>query len=353
MKKTMTVLALCAMVVSLASCDHVKSAHTKAEEVKAKIRKETKAEPIVVKVITVGATDNVGTASYVGTVEASKSATVTSPASGTLVGMEVREGQRVTKGQTIARIESQTLRSAYEMAQATYEQAQDGMERLQKVYESGSVSEVKMVEMKTNLSKAEAAAKASKKALEDCTVKAPFSGVVESLNVHSGEEVGIAQILVRLVDVSSTEIHFPLPENEFSKIRTGDAATVVIPALDRTIRARVSNKGVVASQLSHSYDCTLGSLSDAAGLMPGMVCKVYISSENSSAIVIPSTAVMTDMDGRYVWTVNDGVVGKNYVTVSGYSGDGIVVSEGLTEGTGVIIEGARKVSTGMSVKTIE
>lgn len=320
---------------------------------KVKIRKETKREPIQVKVITVGSTDNVGTATYVGTVEASKNANVTSPASGTLATLCVREGQRVAKGQPVAVIESQTVKSAYEMAKATYDQAKDAMARLEKVYESGSVSEVKMVEMRTNLSKAEATMAAAKRSMEDLTVKAPFAGVAEAVPVHQGEDVSIAQILVRLVDVNSIEVHFPLPENEFSSVKVGDVATVVVPALERTMKARVANKGVVASQLSHSYDCVLGSLSDAAGLMPGMVCKVQIASEAANGIVVPSTAVMTDVDGRYVWTVVEGVVGKNYVTVGGYSGDGIVVSEGLEEGMGVIIEGARKVSTGMSVKAVE
>lgn len=342
--------AMSVAAFSLSSCEWFNSTHEKVSE---KIRKESKAEPITVKVLNVGSSENIGTSSYVGTVEASKSVLIVSPVSGTLTELNVREGQSVSAGQPVARIESQTLRSTYEMANATYEQAKDGMDRLQKLFEAGSVSEVKMVEMRTNLEKAEAAVKAAAKSLEDCCVKAPFAGVVESVPVHNGVDVTIAEAIARIVDVNSVEIHFPLPENEFGKVSRGDVATVVIPALDRTVSARVANKGVVASRLSHSYDCTLGSLSDARGLMPGMVCKVYIESEAGSGIVIPSTAVMTDMEGRYVWTVKDGIVGKNHIVVGGYSGDGIIVSDGLPEGVGVIIEGARKVSTGMSVKTIE
>jgi len=357
MRRTAGLLALCAVVVAMTSCAQIEAkrqeAHAKAEEVKAKLRKETKSDPITVKVIPVSTTEHVGTSSYVGTVEASKSTNVVAPASGTVTSLQVREGQSVSKGQTIAVIESQSLKSAHAMAKATYEQAQDGMARLEKVYKSGSVPEVKMVEMRTNLSKAEEALKAAKRALDDCNVKAPFAGVVEVVSAHQGEEIGLAQMIVRIVDVKSNQIHFPLPENEFTSVKVGDNATVVIPALDKTITAKVDNKGVVATQLSHSYDCTLGQLSDGAGLMPGMVCKISMASDACSTIVVPSTAVMTDMNGRYVWTVTDGIVGKNYITVGGYSGNGIVISEGLSEGMGVIVEGARKVSTGMSVKTIE
>ncbi|MCQ2114999.1 MAG: efflux RND transporter periplasmic adaptor subunit [Bacteroidales bacterium] len=334
------------------SCNGIRDAKAKAEEVKAKIRKESKAEPVTVKVIAVGVSSNVGTASYVGSAEATKTGNISAPASGTLVSLSAREGQKVSKGQVLAKIESQSVKSAYQMAKATYEQARDGMERLEKVYASGSISEVKMVEMKTNLSKAEAAMNAAKSSLEACTVKAPFSGVVESVPVHAGEEVTIAALLVRIVDVNSIEIHFPIPENEITRIKTGDRVQVSIPALDKEITARIVNKGLVASSLSHSYDCTLGNLSDSKDIMPGMVCKVSILSDEINDLVVPSNAVMTDVDGRYVWTVEDDLVNKRYIVVGGYAGKGIIVSEGLSEGNLVIIEGARKVSTGMAVKTI-
>ena len=58
---------------------------------------------------------------------------------------------------------------------------------------------------------------------------------------------------------------------------------------------------------------------------------------------------MTDMRGRYVWRVNGHTVEKSYIIVSGYSSNDIVVSDGLTIGDLVIVEGRRKVSSGMKV----
>ncbi len=347
MKRTTILLGLAVVLAGAVSCNH------SPEDVKAKLRRTSKAEPVTVKVMRAGVTDNSGTTGYVGTVEAAKSSTITASASGTLTELNVREGQKVKKGQVIAKIESQSVKSAYSMAKATYEQAKDGMERLEKVYESGSVSEVRMVEMRTDLSKAKASRDAAKSALDNCTMKAPFDGTVERVSANVGEEVTLSAPLVHLVDPKSCEIHFPIPENEITGIRVGDKVRVSIPALEKEITAQVGAKGLVASSLSHSYDCTLTKLSDASDLMPGMVCKIYFETIKSVDIVIPSTAVMTDTDGRYVWTVQDGVVGKNYIKVGGYSGQGIIVSEGLSEDMFVVIEGARKVSTGMSVKTTE
>lgn len=353
MKRILVCACIGLTLVGSVSCNGIKEARAKAEEVKSKIRKENKAEPVTVKVIAVGASENIGTTSYVGNAEAAKSSNITAPTTGKLVRLSVREGQKVSKGQVLAKIESQTLKSTYQMAKASYDQAKDAMTRLEKVYASGSISEIKMIEMKTNLNKAEAAMKAARSSLESCVVKAPFSGVVEKVSAHVGEELTLASPILRIVDVCNVEIHFPIPENEISKIKIGDKASISIPALEKTISGQIATKGLVASSLSHSYDCTLGKLSDSNGIMPGMVCKISLTSKDSNEIVVPSTAVMTDVDGRYIWTVEDGIVAKKYITVNGYAGQGIIVGDGLSEGALVIIEGARKVSTGMTVKTIE
>lgn len=310
-------------------------------------------DPVTVRVIRVTDSKMAGMSSYVGTVESSRRSVITCPAAGTVAQVYVSEGRRVKAGDKLARIESQTLESAHEMAKATLEQARDGMERLEKVYESGSVPEVKMVEMRTNLQKAIASESAAAKALEDCIIRAPFSGVIEGLDISAGEDAEFARVLMRIVDPSSVEIHFPLPENEYRNVAVGDTATVVVPAVEARFDTRVLTKGSIASALSHSYDCTLDSSSSAGEIMPGMVCKVYLRHAGGSGTVIPSSSVMTDRDGRYVWIVRDGVVAKAYIKVGGYSGKGIIASEGLQEDDCVIIEGARKVSTGMSVKIVE
>lgn len=343
MKKA--IIAICTLLV-LASCG-------KSHDKFVQKHRTPGSDPVTVRVIPVSDSETAGMSSYVGTVESSRTSVITCPAAGTVTQVYVSEGRKVKAGEKLARIESQTLVSAYEMAKATLEQAKDGMERLEKVYESGSVPEIKMVEMRTNLQKAIASENAAARALEDCILKAPFSGVVEGLDVSAGEDAEFARVLMRIIDPSSVEIHFPLPESEYRNVAVGDTAMVTVPAIEASFNSKILTKGSVASALSHSYDCTLACPTSASGIMPGMVCKVYLKHEGGSGTVIPSNSVMTDGNGRYVWIVHDGVVGKSYIKVGGYSGNGIIASEGLQEGDFVIIEGARKVSTGMSVKIVE
>lgn len=316
-------------------------------------QEQPQSSQIVVKVMPVVSTSNAAEASYVGKVEARKSVNLSSQYSGTLDRVYVRQGQRVSRSQAIAHISSATINSTYENAAASLRQAQDGYDRLQKVYQSGSVAQVKMVEIETKLAQAKAMEAAARKAKDDCTIRAPYSGTIGEVYVNEGEELGIAAPVASLLDLSVVEVHFSVPERELSQIKVGAKARFSVPALEKETTGSIVRKGVTAAALSHSYECVIGNIADQRLLMPGMSCKVNLEKAETNEIIIPAGAIMTDIDGRYVWSVTEGVVDKNYVTVAGYAGDGILISEGLENVSYIIIEGARKVSTGMKVLTVE
>lgn len=338
-----------AAVALLASCN----TESKVAEVKAHLRERGEVKPVEVVVLRAGSVSNEGSVGYVGTVEASGSATITARVPGTLVSLPVKAGRRVIEGETIAVIESQSVRSAYETAKASLEQAEDGWQRVNRVYETGTVTEAKYIEVKTKVEQARSSEAAARKALEDCTLKAPFSGVVENVALSVGVQVNPGDIVMEIIDLSELEVHFPLPENEFASLQTGARATVTVPAVGRDFKAVLTAKGSVASHLSHSYDCTLSFDANTGPIMPGMVCKVYFKKESTVQRIVPSSAVKTDMNGRYVWTVCEGTVGRKYVSVDGYMGEGVVISDGLDSTDMVIIGGSRKVSTGMKVTAVE
>lgn len=313
--------------------------------------KTRRTEPVVVRTRVVERGGGSVEATYLGSVEPASRTLLTAPYPGTLTQLSAKEGQAVRKGQVVAVIRSESVSSAYQMAQATLTQARDGYERVSKAHAAGSVADVKLVEIQTSLAKAEAAERAARRALEDCRVKIPYNGVVAQVIATQGTEVGPAAPLLQLIDVSSPEIHFTIPEKDWASLPAGLQMEVEIPALGQTLTATLLSKGLTASPLSHTYTCILRPEAAPAGLMPGMVCKVRSRSLGQAGLAIPATALMTDMDGRYVWCVSGGVVFKRHVTPTGYSGDDVLVTGGLQEGDEVIIEGARKVSTGMNVLT--
>jgi len=341
MKNTMVFLT-CVLV--LAGCGQ---SRMKSNAVK-------KVPPAGVKVMEVRMTGSASSRTYVGTVHPVKSNVLSSPYSGTLIEIKVRQGQTVKKGETVAVVESQRVKSSLDMAWASLQQARDGYRRAKSVHESGSIADVKMVEVETQLRQAEAAYEAAGKAYSDCTIKAPYSGTIGDVYTDVGVELSAVEPIVKILDISSVEIRIPVPENEIGALHVGSEASFSVPALGIVDRPAVlASKGITASALSHSYECVLSPRSPVDGLMPGMVCKVTLTGGPDAAAAVPSSVIKTDVSGRYVWAVKNGAAVKLPVSTGGFSGDGVIVTEGLSEGDTIIVEGARKVSSGMKVKIIE
>lgn len=301
---------------------------------------------------------------YVGAAAPSKSALLSGKYPGTLVSLNVSRGDRVKKGDVIAVIESQNVLSMAETTTATLRQAEDGYARARKMYEKGGLADVKMVEIETQLAQARAAAKAASKAVEECSVRAPFDATVSDVLVEEGEEVSSMVPIARIYDISSMEIRFSVPESEIGNIKVGDIASVEVPALETVMpdgtrvvngfEAKVNEKGISGSAISHSYECTLVLSEECSDLMPGMVCKVRMDGSPHGVFVVPASLVRTDASGKYVWGLSEGMtVRKIYVVTGGFASRGVTVISGLEEGDLVITEGVQKVSTGMKVKVLE
>ena len=113
------------------------------------------AEPPVVKVLSVESScSSASSTRYVGTVRPSRSVTLCANNSGRLESFSLHSGDRLSAGQHICRVESRTILSAYEAAESSLRQAEDGYERLVKA--GPSVPEVKKVEVESKLEQARA-----------------------------------------------------------------------------------------------------------------------------------------------------------------------------------------------------
>ena len=342
MKKTL-ILPLCAALLSACGDNGVLQCRDQANG----------AEPVTVTVIRCSGNEEGADNCYVGEVTPSRQNALVAPFAGKVERMLVKKGQTVREGQVVAVISAASVQSAYDAARAALERADDAYRRVKKSHESGAVSDLQLMEAESAFRQATASEKAARDAMDNLEITAPYSGTIGETFVSAGERVALGAMIARVVDVNGVEIHIAVPENEYPEVSAGQQARVSVPALGRETTARLTAKGVTATRLAHTYDCTLGHIGQSQGLMPGMVCKVYLRSPGGAGIVIPSSAVMTDFDGRYVWTIApDSTARRQYIRVGGYSGRGVIASEGLTEGDLVITRGSRKVSTGMKVTPV-
>ena len=306
---------------------------------------------VSVGVVCVDTSSNMTHTVYVGTAEESRSVNMTFKYGGTIDKISVKVGSKVRKGDFIASVSSSTLSNSQRTAQATLEQARDGYERLKKVHESGSLADVKWVEMLTNLEKAEANADLANDMLAESSMYAPFAGIVTSVNAEMGENVSPLKTVARLISTEGAVMKIPVPETEISKIQKGDSATINIVALDnKAFLGRVVEKGMVASPLSHTYDVKISVAGDNGEVLPGMIGRVTLNSDVKKGIVIPANAVLLGNDSRFVWIAQNGSATRRTVQIEGYMGTGVMIADGLQVGDTVVVEGYQKISEGMKLR---
>lgn len=310
----------------------------------------TEERVIAVGIMNIDTTEGVIQNSYPGYLEEGQSVDLAFKYGGLLEQIYVKEGSRVAKGQRLAKASSPTLENSLRSAQATLEQAQDAYNRLKKVHDNGSLPDIKWKEMEANLEKAQAAYDLAYAMIAENDLTAPFSGTVSAVNVEVGENIPPLRPVVSLINTDKMSVKITVPENEIAAIHTGDPAKIVIPALnDRHYSGQVTEKGMTASLLTHSYPVKVLVDNPDKDLASGMIAKVMLKADVNSAIIIPANAILINKDGKFVWVVENERATRRVIQISGYSGTGVIVSEGLKGGDQVIVEGYQKVSEGMKV----
>ncbi len=307
-------------------------------------------EPIKVSVAVIDSVSGGMTRTYVGEVQEDMSMSLSFPAGGKVTSVYVKDGDHVTAGQLLATIDNSNAQNAYKNAAATLKQAEDGYKRLKKVYEQGSLPEVKWVEMLTDLEKSRAMEQLAKKQVEECSMYAPLSGIVNKCHLNAGARMLPGEPAMTILDMKSVSVVFSVPESDIASIAIGSQALLTVPALqDKAIPCTVTDKGIVSNSISHSYQVKIKLANADGSLMPGMVCKVSLTCDRSGGIVVPARAVQTRPDGTSVWVVRNGHAEIRYIQSAGFTAGGVSVAGGLTYGDTVITAGYQKLYTNAPV----
>ena len=310
---------------------------------------------VKVETISVGNTNLGGTKDYVGTIEEKMGSTLSFEIAGNITSIRVEEGDRVSKGQLLATINPTTVKEAHRATLTTLKQAQDAYRRFLPLHQSGTISDMKWVEIESKLEQAKAAESIARQQLSHSTLTAPFAGVIAAKNVDLGTYVLPGQPVLKLANVAQVNAKISVPEAEISHLHVGDKVKLTVAALSGAIfRGTISEKGIDANPISHTYDVKVGITNPQGRLLPGMVCNAQVqgSAATPSHITVPPQCIELDADNsRFVWTVVNGKAHQQPVTTGDFEGDGIVILSGLKAGDQVIINGQQKVSEGMNVDT--
>ena len=297
---------------------------------------------IPVEIVKVAKTVPADTRNYVGTVEEVVSSSISFQVMGNVERVLVGEGQKVREGQLLAVLDKATLENAYNASAASLRQAEDAYARMRTLHENKSLPDMKWVEVESKLEQARSMERISRKNLEDRNLYAPFGGVIGKRMVEAGENVQPGQPVFSLLRIETVNVKIAVPENKVAALG------------GQCFEGKVTEKGIVANPISHTYEAKIRLENPSGALLPGMVCDVRLSGEESvPAITLPNNAVLIANDGgRFVWKVVDGKAKATPVRTGDLTEQGLFILEGLNEGDIVVIGGYQKISEGMRVRAL-
>ena len=313
--------------------------------------------PLKVQTMVVTPQSSSATARYVGAVEPAQKTPLSMQTAGRVVAVHVKNGQHVKAGQTIIEVDNTQALNALRGSEASLKHAQDGYDRVSKVHDKGVVSDQKMVEIESQLHEAQSLYEAAKQRLAECTLTAPGDGIIDGLDAVVGQTIIPGNVLCRLLDVRTFNVRFTVPEAEVGKLKVESRklkGTVECAAVEKTLPIVITETGITANPLTHTYEVIARIQGGADVLLAGMVGTVQITNYQSPItndnIVIPAKCILLKPAGHTVWLLENGQAVRREITIDGYQADGVRVLSGLHEGDTLIVEGYQKLYEGCKVE---
>ncbi len=327
------------------------------------------AKPIpIVRTITIGASSNDHMSSYPGEIRGKYESNLAFQTSGKIINRYVNLGDNVNKGQVLMEIDPIDVSQAYEgasaalaSAEANYKLAKDNYGRFSKLYESGAVSQMVLEQYKVQFEAADATLRqaraqynSSSNQLSYTKLVANFSGSIAAINGEIGQVVAAGTPMITIVEDGQREIKIHVPENQLDKISLGQKATVTFWALkDVSVAGHIAEIAPMADPATRTYTVKVTVDQMPADAKLGMTAKVFLDNGVSTNIQIPTNAIYQTDNTPKVWVVKDNKTVLLPVTISGYAGNNVTISNGLNNGDIIVIGGLNKLSENQEVKLEE
>ncbi len=267
---------------------------------------------------------------FSGPLVAPQTAQLRARAGGTLLALSVAEGQRVTAGQVVGRIDvaEATSRAAersamLESARATLAQAQRthaSNERLAAQQFISSIaldnSRAAVDTARAALAAAEAALATTQVALRDATLVAPIAGIVSRRHALPGEKVGAEQPVLTIVDIQRLELAGTVGTHQVSRLSPGMPVQVRVEGVDEPVAGRIARIAPAAEPGTRSIGVTIELPNAKETLRAGQYAMAStLLADDTERLTLPVAAVGSTSGQDHVWVINDGVLARRAVTV--------------------------------------
>jgi membrane fusion protein (multidrug efflux system) len=340
--------AAIALMLALPACKNSTAADAKAAQAASANANEVPVE-------VARATRRPISASYDGTasLDAPDEAQVIAKTSGIVLTLLTEEGQRVQKGQVLARLDSERQVLQVEQAESAVRKLQANYARSQKMLAAKLVSTEADDQIRFDLESAQDALNLAKLELSYTSVLAPISGVVAQRSIKIGNFVQINTPIFRIVDNSRLEATLNVPERDLATLKGGLPVVLVVDALPgKTFDGKVDRIAPVVDAGSGTFRVVCA-FNGGGELQPGMFGRIRINyDQRADALVVPRVALLEDEGDPAVFIVRNSKVARVAVKLGFMDGQWAEIRAGLREGDEVVTAGKTTLRDGSDVQLI-
>ena len=274
-----------------------------------------------------------------------------SPMPAAVKSINVKVGQRVSRGQVLASLDAAPIEQQIKALEPNIILSRSLYEKQKKLWEQQIGTEVQLMQTKAAYESAVAGKEALVAQRNLYRIVSPINGTVDQINLKVGDVISAQNPIagIRVVDLDKMKATANLGENYLGKVNAGDEVILVLPDGTDSIVTKLTHVGQSVDPVSRAFEVQV-KLGSNKKLRPNMSCKMKIPNYSSaSALTVPVSVIQKTGDGEIVY-VADGKVAKAVAIVSGKNSNGMVeVLSGLEPGQKVIVEGYEELDHGAPI----
>lgn len=294
-----------------------------------------------------------------GLVASERNVMVSAEMGGTITRVFVKDGQVVSKGQTLATLDGSAMAAQMAELKKGYELAVTSFEKQEILWKQNIGTEMQFLQAKNRKESLEKSLATAQIQLGKFTLKAPISGVVDQLLKNEGEILGPGMPFARVVDASQIKIQADVSESYLQSIKKGDEVEIFYPSLKKKSKEKIFSVGNYIHPENRTFSVYILPSGNLQDLKPNLLALITAYDfVKSNVISVPTKLIRNDGNGDYVLTAKKGTNGKMSVVktpveIEEKFSARSVIKSGLVSGDLLIVEGYQSVISGDEIKEVK
>ena len=289
-----------------------------------------------------------------GKIDSEDNIVVSAKSPGVITQVFVREGDLVSKGQTLAQIDNTLMIRSIDELKAGLELANTVYNRQKNLWDQKIGTEVQFLQAKNNKESLEKRLATMNEQLDMTRIKSLINGTVDAVNVKVGENAAPGAPAFRVINTDKLKVIAGVSEAFITSIKKGNKVQVEISDTGKKIDATVSFVGRNIDQLSRTFPVEIA-LPSSADLRPNMTAVIRVIFHTEPAALCVPVNVVQDINGQKVVYVvesngKQSVARRKVVTVGGVYSNLAEIKSGVSSGDKIITVGYQGLNDGEFVK---